>query len=68
MIIAKIENTDINSNIIEVDIDNINQVREVRAIRWFSFDETMNHIRPYNIERKKIFKEVHNIICRSEKL
>ena len=68
--IAKIEDnhTDIRSNIIEVDKDNINQVREVRAIRWFSFEETMNHIRSYNTERKKIFKEVHNIICRSEKV
>ena len=66
--IAKIDSTDFNSNIIEVDRENINQLREVRAIRWFSFEDTMNHIRPYNTERKKIFKEINNIICKTEKI
>ena len=60
--IAKINNSNLNTNIIEVDLNNINQIREVQAIKWFSFEETMNHIRSHNTERKKIFKEVSNII------
>ena len=60
--IAKIINSDLNSNTIDVDKNNINQMREVQAIQWFSYEETMNHIRPHNLERKKICKEVHNII------
>ena len=60
--IAKIINSNLNTNTIDVDLNNINQIREVQAIKWFSFEETMNHIRPHNTERKKIFKEVTNII------
>ena len=60
--IAKINSTNLNSNSIEVDKNNINQIREVQAIKWFNFEDAINHIRPHNLERKKIFKDVHTII------
>lgn len=48
----------------EILIDNncLEQVREVRALRWFSYNEVLNHIKKHNIERIKIFKKAHNII------
>ena len=42
-----------------VDFKNINQAREVRAINWFSYDATLQHIRPHNQERKDLFTQVH---------
>jgi len=60
--IAKINDSDLSTNTIDVDINNINQIREVQAIKWFTFEDTISHIRPHNTERKKIFKEVSNII------
>lgn len=44
---------------IKVDPTNINQIREVREISWFSFEEAMIHIRDHNSERKNLFKQVH---------
>ena len=63
--IAKMNFT--NSNVISINTSNINQVREVRAIKWFSFNDTMNSIRNYNKERKQIFREAHNKIIDYEK-
>ena len=42
-----------------VDTTNINQAREVRSIEWFTYEESMRHIRDHNKERKNIFKEIH---------
>jgi len=45
-------------------IDNtcMDQVREIRALEWFSYKEVLNHIKHHNIERIKIFKKAHSII------
>jgi len=45
-------------------IDNtcIEQVREIRALKWFTYNEVLNHIKHHNIERIKIFKKAHSII------
>jgi 8-oxo-dGTP pyrophosphatase MutT (NUDIX family) len=45
-----------------VDPSNINQAREVRAIRWFSFEDTLEHIRSHNHERKELFRQAHHKI------
>lgn len=47
---------------LEVDPQNINQAREVRAIRWFTFEDAMEHIRTHNRERKELFQQAHNKI------
>lgn len=43
------------SSSFEVDPHNINQAREVRAIRWFTFEDATDHIRTHNRERKELF-------------
>lgn len=45
-----------------VDPNNINQAREVRAIAWYRFEETLQHIRAHNQERKELFKQAHQKI------
>lgn len=62
--VAKI-NEDIQYNEIVIDQDNINQVREVRAIKWFNFEEVIMHICSHNHERKKLFAKVHNLIIKN---
>jgi 8-oxo-dGTP pyrophosphatase MutT (NUDIX family) len=57
--IAKI----INNNA-EISLDNncIEQIREIRSLKWFSEKEVLEHIKNHNIERIKIFKKAHSII------
>ena len=42
-----------------IDPRNINQAREVRAITWFTYQDTLNHIRTHNRERKTLFNQAH---------
>jgi len=58
--VSKMNYTD--SNTIDVNLSNINQVREVRAIKWLSYEDVLKRIRDYNTERKNIFKDVHRKI------
>jgi 8-oxo-dGTP pyrophosphatase MutT (NUDIX family) len=44
---------------IPVDRNNINQIREVRAIRWFSLPDTLEHIRAHNRERRDLIVRAH---------
>ena len=57
--IAKIINDDA-----EILLDNncIEQIREIRSLKWFSEKEVLNHIKNHNIERIKIFKKANSII------
>ena len=47
------------SKVVEVDMNNVNQAREIRAIEWFSYDGTIANIRGHNQERKRIFTDVN---------
>lgn len=38
------------------------QKTEVSSIKWCSYDETINIIRPYNFEKKKIINNINNIL------
>jgi len=51
----------------KIHIDNscMEQVREVRALKWFSYDEVLMRIKNHNVERIKIFKKAHSIISAS---
>jgi 8-oxo-dGTP pyrophosphatase MutT (NUDIX family) len=53
---------------IQVDITNVNQAREVRAIEWFSYDEVVSHIREHNQERKNVFHLIHTKVCDAIKI
>jgi len=48
--------------VLDVNKNDINQVREVRAIEWFTYDEILDHIRIHNKERKQIFIQVHKLL------
>ena len=63
--IAKIKNSDVP---IFIDYNCIEQIREVRALMWFSFEEVLKHIKAYNIERHEIIKETDKIIKKYEKI
>lgn len=45
-----------------VNPDNKLQCREIKDVRWFSYEEAQDKIRDINIERKELFKRVNNNI------
>jgi 8-oxo-dGTP pyrophosphatase MutT (NUDIX family) len=45
-----------------VDNNCLEQVREVRDVKWLSYNEVLSHIKYNNTERIEIFMKVHNII------
>lgn len=49
----------------KLDFNNIIQLGEVRNIGWFTFNECMNLIRPYDIAKKsvirKVFTDIYNM-------
>lgn len=45
-----------------VNPQNKQQYKEIRDIRWFTYEEAQDKIRDYNIERKELLKRLHNII------
>ena len=38
--------------------------KEIKDVKWFTFDEMIEHIRPYNVERRELAKRVMNVIIR----
>lgn len=48
----------------KIHIDNtcMEQVREVRALKWFTYDEVLMRIKNHNVERINIFKKAHSVI------
>ena len=39
---------------------------EVSKIKWMSFDECLRKIRPYNVEKKKMLRNIHDLITTHE--
>ena len=62
--VAKLKN-----NMINIKLDNscIEQVREIRAIKWYNYNEVLSHIKSYNTERISLFKYANNKIKEFEK-
>jgi len=62
--IAKINKKDstlyINNNCLE-------QIREIRSLKWCNYDEVINNIKIHNIERKELFKRADQLISSLEK-
>jgi 8-oxo-dGTP pyrophosphatase MutT (NUDIX family) len=46
---------------LKIDTNNKSQMIEISDLKWFSFKESYEKIRPYNIERKYILLNIHNI-------
>ena len=47
-----------------IDTNNFNQVSEIMTIKWYSFIESMNIIRNYNIEKRNVLEKLHNILIK----
>ena len=48
---------------IKKDFPNSNyQKSEVSQLKWFNYENCINHIRPYNLERIEIIKKINKII------
>lgn len=62
--IAKLKNNNVNPII---DPTCIEQIREVRALKWFNNTEVIAHIKKYNIERIELFKFVDINVKQIEK-
>ena len=45
-----------------IDIKCLEQIREIRALKWFNYNEVISHIKKYNIERIELFNYVNNKI------
>lgn len=62
--IAKINKEDstlyINNNCLE-------QIREIRSLKWCNYDEVLNNIKIHNTERKELFKRADLLISSLEK-
>lgn len=62
--IAKINKEDstlyINNNCLE-------QIREIRSLKWCNYDEVINNIKIHNTERKELFKRADLLISSLEK-
>lgn len=43
-----------------IDPLNLNQAREIGAVGWFSYKDTLARIRDHNQERKQLFSHVHH--------
>lgn len=40
------------------------QLREIKAMKWFTYNDVLTKINVENIERKELFRRVHNIVLR----
>ena len=47
---------------VSIDKNNINQVSEISNIRWYSYTDGYNKIRPYNTEKKNVLKYINTYI------
>ena len=57
----------IDKNVI-IDYNCVEQMREVRALKWYTYEDTINHIKKHNVERQKIIENANNIILDFEKI
>jgi len=53
-----------DENILLYDPQNKIQSREIKDVRWFDYDTAQSHILTYNIERKELFRRVHQVILK----
>ena len=45
-----------------INKNNINQITEIGDIGWYSFNDGMNLIRAYNLEKKNVLRNLNNIL------
>jgi ADP-ribose pyrophosphatase YjhB (NUDIX family) len=47
---------------VHINPTNIQQIKEIRAIKWLKYEDVIKHIREYNEERLNLFKNIHKTI------
>ena len=53
----------INRNVeLKIDPDNIHQCTEISKVSWFPISESIQKIRPYNEEKKKVLRKVNKLL------
>jgi 8-oxo-dGTP pyrophosphatase MutT (NUDIX family) len=62
--VAKLKNNNVS---IKIDNNCLEQVREIRAIKWYNYIDVLSHIKVYNTERISLFKYASNKIKDFEK-
>ena len=50
---------------LKIDTSNINQISEIRGLKWFNYQDGHNIIRPYNIEKKKVMKYINSYLLQN---
>jgi len=63
--IAKLNNLEVN---VKIDNECLEQIREIRAIRWYNYNDVISHIKIYNTERIELFKFANKKILEYEKI
>jgi 8-oxo-dGTP pyrophosphatase MutT (NUDIX family) len=48
-----------------INPSNKHQHREIKDVRWFTYEMAQDKIRDYNVERKELFKRVNNVILKN---
>jgi 8-oxo-dGTP pyrophosphatase MutT (NUDIX family) len=62
--IARINADNQYANDITIDPENKQQCKEIRNIKWFTYEEAQSKIRSKNIERKELLKRLHLLITK----
>lgn len=60
--LAFIGNNYNDSDDVGVNPLNIAQIREVRRVHWFNYEQAQANIRDKNVERKELFRRIHSIV------
>ena len=47
-----------NNKELKIDLENDEQISEVKSIRWLSKDECLNHIRDYSDYKMNVVKQI----------
>jgi len=63
--VAKLINNDLD---VKVDENCIEQIREIRAVKWYNSNEVISHIKSYYIERIELFKFANKKVMEFENL
>jgi 8-oxo-dGTP pyrophosphatase MutT (NUDIX family) len=63
--VAKLINDDLE---VKVDENCLEQIREIRAIKWYNSNEVISHIKSYYVERIELFKFANKKILEFENL
>ena len=48
-----------------IDKNNFNQVSEISTIKWFKYEDAMENIRPYNLEKKRVLEKLNEFLIKN---